>query len=126
MLKGVPAGSPLGYGATFVTARDSMIATLPIGYEDGVRRGLSNRGRVIVRGQFAPMVGRISMDLTIVDVTGIAGVAEGDLVTVIGEQGGAAISAEEVAGQIDGLSYEVTCGIGTRVPRVYKCSRNAS
>lgn len=119
LLKTVPAGSPLGYGGTFVTARESRIATIAIGYDDGLRRELSNRGRVIVRGQMAPIVGRISMDLTLVDVTDIEGTTVGDEVVIIGSLGPAQIPAEEVAAQMGTISYEVTCGISGRVQRVY-------
>lgn len=116
-LKTVPAGSGLGYGGTFVTSRASRIATLPIGYEDGLRRALSNRGRVIVRGKLAPIVGRISMDLTLLDVTGIPGVVVGDEVVIIGSDGDSQITAEEVGALAGTISYEVTCGITDRVPR---------
>src|SRR5438045_1822400 len=75
LIKKVPRGEKLGYGCTFETKRDSVIATLPIGYDDGYRRALSNCGRVIVRGQFAPVVGRVSMDLTLIDLTEFPGVA---------------------------------------------------
>jgi alanine racemase len=124
LLKSVPAGSLLGYGGTFVTARESRIATIAIGYDDGVRRELSNRGRVIVRGQLAPIVGRISMDLTLVDVTDIEGATVGDEVAIIGGRGPAQITAEEVAAQIGTISYEVTCGISGRVLRVYLSNRS--
>lgn len=124
LIKEVPAGKPLGYGGTFVTERESLIATLPIGYQDGLRRALSNRGRVIVRGQFAPIVGRVSMDLALVDVTGIDRVGVGDEVVVLGQQGDRRIPAEEIAGEAGTLSYEVTCGISSRVPRVYKGPQN--
>lgn len=119
LLKTVPAGAALGYGGTFVTSRESRIATLAIGYEDGLRRELSNRGQVIVRGQFAPIVGRVSMDLTLIDVTDVEGVSEGDDVVVIGSQGSSQITAEKVAARIGTISYEVTCGMSDRVPRVY-------
>ncbi len=119
LLKTVQAHTSLGYGGTFVTSRESRIATLAIGYEDGLRRALSNRGNVIVRGQLAPIVGRVSMDLTLVDVTGVKAAAVGDEVVIIGGQGSSQILAEEVAAQIGTLSYEVTCGISDRVPRVY-------
>lgn len=120
LLKTVPAGNPLGYGGTFVTARESRIATLAIGYGDGLPRDLSNRGKVIVRGELAPIVGRVSMDLTLVDVTGVAGAAVGDEVVVFGSQGASLITAEEVAAQAGTISYEVTCRISDRVPRVYQ------
>ena len=102
-----------------MTSRESLIATLPIGYEDGLRRALSNRGQVIVRGQLAPIVGRVSMDLTLVDVTDVSGAALGGEVVIIGAQGASRITAEEVASLIGTISYEVTCGVSDRVPRVY-------
>jgi alanine racemase len=123
LLKTVPAGSQLGYGGTFVTTRESRIATLAIGYEDGLRRALSNKGRLIVRGQLAPIVGRVSMDLTLVDVTDIEGARVGDEAVIIGSQGLIQITAEEVAAQVGTISYEVTCGISERVPRVYVSSQ---
>jgi alanine racemase len=122
LLKEVPAGTPLGYGGTYVTSRESRIATLAIGYEDGLRRALSNRGRVIVRDQLAPIVGRVSMDLTLIDVTDVHGVSVGDEAVIIGGEGAHQIAAEEVAAEIGTLSYEVTCGISDRVPRVYRKS----
>ncbi len=118
-LKTVPAGESLGYGRTFVTARDSRIATLPIGYQDGLPRSLSNVGEVIVRGQTAPIVGRVSMDWTIIDVTGVSGTAVDDEVLIVGESGPALIKAETVARLADTISYEITCGISKRVPRIY-------
>jgi len=119
LLKDVPAGTSLGYGRTFRAARASRIATLPIGYADGLRRALSNVGRVIVRGRFAPIVGRISMDLTIVDVTDVEGVVHGDEVILLGSSGDAELRAEEIGARIGTVSYEIVCGISARVPRVY-------
>jgi alanine racemase len=119
LLKSVPKGTPIGYGSTFVTDRESLIATLPIGYEDGLSRGLSNRARVLIRGVHARIVGRISMDLTTLDVTDVAGVKLGDEVTIIGSQGSVEITAAELAGHLGTISYEVTCGISHRVPRIY-------
>lgn len=119
LLKSVPCGTPLGYGRTFVTSRPSLIATIPVGYEDGLSRSLSNRGKVIVRGQYAPIVGRISMDLTIVDVTAVEGVEAGDRVTIIGSQQPAHITAEDIAAELGTISYEITCRISDRVPRIY-------
>jgi alanine racemase len=119
LLKWVPQGETIGYGCTFEASRKSLVATVPIGYDDGYLRGLSNRSHVIVRGLYAPVVGRISMDLTILDVTGVAGVELGDTVTLLGKEGNLEISAEELARISGTLSYEVTCGIGERVPRVY-------
>lgn len=123
MIKTVKAGTPLGYGGTFVTARESRIATIAIGYEDGLRRELSNRGHVLVRGRRAPIVGRVSMDLTLVDVTEIERVAVDDEVVIIGAQDETEITAEDLAAQIGTISYELTCGISDRVPRVYLPAR---
>jgi alanine racemase len=120
LLKRVPAGETLGYGRTHALARDSLIATLPVGYADGYPRALSNRGRVVVRGHFAPVVGRVSMDLTIIDVTDVPGVGEDDDVTLIGADGERAVAAEDVARDAGTISYEITCGVGARVPREYK------
>ncbi|OGQ81621.1 MAG: alanine racemase [Deltaproteobacteria bacterium RIFCSPLOWO2_12_FULL_60_19] len=119
-VKRLPAGSSIGYGRTFVTQRDSSIATLPAGYADGYHRLLSNRGAALVRGKRAPIVGRISMDLTMVDVTDIAGVSQGDEVILLGRQGDAAISADELAGWAETISYEIVTSISARVPRIQK------
>ena len=118
-LKDIPAGETVGYGRTFCAERDTRIALVPIGYHDGYRRGFSNRSSVLINGNFAPVVGRISMDWTIVDVTEISGTRVGDGVTLIGRSGDRSISAEDLAGLADTISYEITCGIGPRVPREY-------
>ena len=120
LLKRVPPGETLGYGATFQTQRDSLIATIPLGYDDGYSRALSNKGRVIVRGQFAPVVGRVSMDLTLIDVTDVGGVSQDDRVTLLGSDGERSISAEDLGELAGTISYEITCGISNRVPRVYR------
>jgi alanine racemase len=117
LLKRVHAGETLGYGCTFEAAREMTVATVPIGYADGYARSLSNRGRVIVRGRFAPVVGRVSMDLTLVDVTDVAGVEVGERVTLFGADAGLTITAEDLAQTAGTLSYEITCGISSRVPR---------
>lgn len=119
LVKDVPAGASIGYSRTFQTSRPSRIAILPIGYADGYRRALSNRGQVLIRGKVALVIGRISMDLTIIDVTDIAGVERGDKVTLIGSDGGRELRPEELASAIDTVSYEIVCGITSRVPRVY-------
>ena len=119
LLKRVPSGTPISYGRTFVTQRPSLIAVLPIGYADGYPRALSNVGAVLVRGRRAPVAGRVCMDLTMVDVTEVSGVAEGDEVVVIGVQGDASMSAEDVAAAAGTIAYELLCGIGPRVPRRY-------
>jgi alanine racemase len=118
-LKRVAAGTPLSYGGTFTTRRESLIATLPIGYADGYRRAFSNRAEVLVRGRRAPAVGTVCMDLCLVDVTDVAGVAVGDEVVLLGAQGGESITADELAAHAGTISYELFCGIGPRVPRAY-------
>ena len=122
LLKWVPAGETIGYGCTFEASRKTLIATLPVGYHDGYMRGLSNRAHVIVRGMYAPVVGRISMDLTLIDVTNVSGVALDDEVTLLGwdrHNRELKIPAEDLARISGTLSYEVTCGVAERVPRVY-------
>lgn len=122
LLKWVPPGETIGYGCTFEASRRSLIATLPVGYHDGYMRGLSNRAHVIVRGLYAPVVGRISMDLTLIDVTNVSGVEVDDPVTLLGwdrQNAELKIVAEDLARIVGTLSYEVTCGISERVPRVY-------
>ena len=118
-LKKVPAGTPLSYGSTYVTPGETLIATLPVGYADGFSRRLSNRGQVLVRGKRFPVVGTVTMDLTLVDL-GSSRAEVGDEVVLIGEQGQQAISADEIAQLEDTISYEVICAIGKRVPRIYK------
>ena len=119
-VKTLPPGESVGYGRTFRTARESRIATIAIGYADGYNRLLSNRGEVLIRGRRASVVGRVSMDLVTVDVTGIDGVVVGDEVVLLGRQGDDEISAEAIGGRLGTISYEVLCSIGARVPRVYR------
>ena len=119
-LKQVKTGEKLGYGGTFETTRDSVIATIPIGYDDGYRRAFSNKARVIVRDQFASVVGRVSMDLTIIDVTDVPDVAVDDRVTLLGSAGNCSITAEDLGELAQTISYEITCGISQRVPRIYR------
>jgi alanine racemase len=119
-LKELPAGSPIGYGGTFRTTRVSRIATLPVGYADGYSRQHSNNADVLVRGQRVPVVGRVSMDLVTIDVTDVPGAAIGDEAVLLGRQGQAEITAEELARKTGTISYEVFCRVGARVPRVYE------
>jgi alanine racemase len=119
-LKKVPPGIPISYGRTFVTKRESLIATIPIGYADGYNRGLSNKGEALVRGMRAPVVGRICMDMCMIDVTLVPGVSEGDEVVLIGNQGRERITADDIAAKIGTIAYEVLCGISSRVPRIYQ------
>jgi alanine racemase len=118
-LRAVPADTSVSYGATATLTRPSVIATLPVGYADGYPRALSNRGQVIVRGRRAPVVGRVCMDLTMIDVTEVPGVEVGDAVVLLGAQGDERIRAEELAAWADTVAYEILCGISRRVPRSY-------
>ena len=126
-LKEVAAGQAVGYMGTFVTKTQSRIAVLPVGYADGYPRLLSNRARVILGGEYAPVVGRVSMDLTILDVSHIRGVAVGDEVIligkdvgrVVGEGSGKSVDAVELARWCESVPYEILCGLSQRVPRVY-------
>jgi alanine racemase len=118
-VKDVPPGQAVGYMGTYLTKEHSRIAVLPVGYADGYPRLLSNRARVIVRGEYAPVVGRVSMDLTMVDVGHIPGVAVGDEVILIGSTGAKSVDAVELARLCETVPYEILCGISQRVPRVY-------
>lgn len=118
LVKNVPYGETIGYGRTFSTVRDSLIATIPIGYHDGLSRSLSNRGRVLINGEFAPIVGRVSMDWTIIDVTDIPA-KTGDVVTIIGTDHSNKIGADDIARLSGTIAYEITCGIDRRVNRIY-------
>jgi alanine racemase len=116
-LRDFAANEPLGYGGTYVTKAPAHVAVLPVGYADGYNRQLSNRGRVIVREHYAPIVGSISMDLTLVDVTGIPGVAVGDEVILLGTCDGLSVDALEHARLANSSPYEILCNISKRVPR---------
>ena len=118
-VKTLPAGREISYGGTFVTSKDTVVATVPVGYADGYRRSLSGRFYVLIRGKRAPILGRVCMDQLMVDVTDIPGVTLNDRVTLVGKNGGAEISMEEIAAAADSFNYEFVCGISRRVPRVY-------
>ena len=118
-LRDVPAHQPLGYGGAYVTPAPAKIAILPVGYADGLSRQLSSRGRVLVRGDYAAIVGNISMDITLIDVTSIPGVAVGDEVILLGAAGSRSVTAWDHANLSRTLPYEVLCGISKRVPRSY-------
>ena len=118
-LKKVPEGTPVSYGGTHVTQKETFIATLPVGYADGYSRRLSNRAKVLINGKRYPVVGNITMDMVLVDV-GDGKVNVGDEAVLIGSQGIESITADEIAALDDTISYEVICGIGKRVPRVYR------
>jgi len=123
-LRDVDAGAPVGYDATWKAPRRSCVATLPMGYADGLSRRLGNRGHVLVRGKRAPIVGAVSMDMTMIDVTDIPGVSVGDEVVVLGSQEGplgrGAIEADEIAARSDTIVWEVLTSISRRVPRFYR------
>ena len=118
-VKTLPAGRFVGYGGTYVTDRETVVATIPVGYADGYPWCLSNQGRVILHGQYAPIIGRVCMDLLMVDVTAIPDVCKGDTVTLIGRQGDASLSVEDVSRDAHSFSYEMLCRLARRVPRVY-------
>jgi len=123
-LRDVPAGSPVGYGATFHTTRPSRIATIPMGYADGLSRHLSNKGHVLIGGTRAPIVGAVSMDMSMIDVTGVDGVTLRDEVVVLGPQEGRfgkdVITADEVADHAGTIAWEVLTSVSRRVPRFYR------
>ena len=120
MIKTLPAGVGIGYSGTYVTERETRLATIPVGYGDGYPRGLSNTGRVLIHGKSAPIRGRICMDQCMVDVTDIPEAKQGDTVTLMGRDGEEFISAEEIGATVgNSFHYEVVCDIGRRVPRVY-------
>ena len=118
-VKTVSAGETIGYGRTFTAERDMRVATVAVGYGDGYHRAASNRGAMLIHGRRAPIVGRICMDQTMVDVTGIDGVGVGDDVVLLGSQGEDGINAEELAAWAQTISYEVLLAITSRVPRIY-------
>lgn len=116
--KRVPEGASIGYGRTFRTARPSHIATLAVGYADGLSRKLSNRGQVLIQGRRVPIVGAISMDMAMADVTDIPHVSVGEEAVLIGRQGREEITVREMAQALETIPYEIVCGIGSRVRRV--------
>jgi len=118
-VKDIEAGTSISYGGTFVSDRSMKVATIPVGYADCMKRDLSNKGRVLIRGRYANILGRVCMDQFMVDVSDIPYVSAGDEVTIFGRDGGREIPVEEVAGQCHSFNYEFVCGITARVPRKY-------
>ena len=118
-LKELEAGKPVSYGGTYITEEKQLIATIPVGYGDGYARSLSNKGYVLIRGQKAPICGRICMDQFMVDVSSIEGVSVGDTVTLLGQDGENAITMEELGDLSNRFNYEFACLITPRVPRIY-------
>ncbi len=125
-VKAVPEGFPISYGSTYATPAPTTIATVSVGYADGYDRLLSSRGHMVVRNRRAPVVGRVCMDLTMLDVGHIPEVAVGDEVVVLGRQGDAGVSADEIAGAVGTINYEVVSAITARVPRVYRFPEEGS
>ncbi|NLL71915.1 MAG: alanine racemase [Clostridiales bacterium] len=118
-IKDVEEGTGISYGSTFITKKRTKVATIPIGYADGYSRNMSNVGKVIIRGQYAPIIGRICMDYFMVDVTDIKDIKQGDLVTLLGQDGESEISVETLAEWSHSFPYEMMCTVGKRIPRVY-------
>jgi alanine racemase len=119
-VRDVPEGTGISYGHDFFTSRTSRIATVSVGYADGFMRCLTNKAQVLVRGQRARVVGRVTMDMTMVDITDIPKATVGDEVVLIGSQGDEIITAEELAIWADTINYEIFCGLSARVPRYYQ------
>jgi alanine racemase len=122
-VKTVEAGTPIGYGRTYTTRSETKVATVQIGYGDGYNRLLSNKGRMIVKGSngyaYANVIGRVCMDQTMIDVTGIDGIVKGGEVIVMGEGGGLSVTADDIADICGTISYEVLLDYSRRVPRIY-------
>lgn len=118
-VKEVEPGIGIGYGGTFVTQKKMKVATVPVGYGDGYPRGLSGKGRVLIHGHSAPILGRVCMDQFMVDVTDIPETKEGDIVTLVGRDGTEHITVEELANMAGSFNYEFVCDVGKRIPRVY-------
>ncbi len=119
-MKRLPQGTTISYGRTHTLARDSTVAILCAGYGDGIPRAASNRAQVLIRGRRCPVLGRVTMDQTIVDVTDVPGVQCGDAVVLVGRQGGEEISIREFSRHADTIPWETLCSVTKRVPRLYR------
>lgn len=119
-VKEVAPGMSISYGGTFTADHPMIVATVPVGYADGMKRDLSGRGRVLVHGQYAPILGRVCMDQFMIDVTGIPDVRTGDVVTIFGRDGDHCIPVEEIAAMSHSFNYEFVCSVTSRVPRKYE------
>ena len=119
IFKTLPEGSKISYGGTFVTTRETKVATVPVGYGDGYPRGLSGKGYVLLHGRRAPILGRVCMDQFMIDVTDIGDAKEFDRVVLIGRDGEEEITVESLCALYGGFSYEMICDIGKRVPKEY-------
>lgn len=120
MLKRVPEGARVSYGGTFTTKRPSRLAIVPIGYADGYPWALSNKASVLIRGHRAPVVGRVTMDMIVVDITDVEGVSVGDEVVLLGSQDSERITLHEISEWAGTITYEILCGISKRMPRIYR------
>jgi alanine racemase len=118
-VKDLPSGALVGYGGMYRTTQPTRIAVLAAGYADGIPHRLSNKGRVIVKGHLAPIIGAVSMDLTTIDITHCPSLMTGDAVTLLGSEGGVSIDAQQIARVAGTISYSVLCGIHARVKRIY-------
>ena len=114
-----PRGTEVSYGGTYITERETVLATVPIGYEDGLNRALSNKGYILFRGVKLPIVGRVCMDQCVVDAGRCPDIRKGDLVTIIGSDDEGNLSADEIAGMLGTINYEVFCALSARIPRYY-------
>jgi alanine racemase len=114
-IKRVPSGSPISYGRTFTTQKETLVATLPVGYADGYSRLLSGRGEVLIKGHRVPLIGRVCMDMCMVDVSEVEDVQPGDEVILFGE----GLPVDEIAEKIGTINYEIVCAVGKRVPRIH-------
>jgi alanine racemase len=119
LVKEFPEGYGIGYGRTFITRRPTRIATIPVGYGDGLGWPLSNQGEALIRGKRVPIAGRISMDMCTLDISRVPECAVGDEVVLMGEQGGERITADGIAAKVHSISYEILCALGKRAPRVF-------
>ncbi|MDP2753919.1 MAG: alanine racemase [Nitrospirota bacterium] len=118
-IRNVPSGTPISYGRTFITKRPSRIGVLPLGYADGYNRFFSNNAEVLVKGRRVPVVGRICMDLTMIDLTDVKGVKENDEIVIMGKQGKESITAQELAHKATTISYEILTSLGGKSKRIY-------
>ncbi len=118
-VKTVQTDTSISYGRTYITNRETRVATIPIGYADGYTRLLSNKAAAVIRGQRVPQIGTVCMDQIMLDVSAVPDVKVGDEVVLIGEQGGQKVTADELAGLIGTINYEIVCMLGDRIPRVY-------
>jgi alanine racemase len=118
-IKKMAAGKPISYGRTFITKHPTMVAAVSIGYADGYPRALSNRGEMIAKGVRVPVIGRVCMDVTLLDVTAVPRLAVGDWVTVIGQEGKSSIGARELAQKANTIAYEILCGMNKQIPKAY-------